>query len=80
MYMTQLNINMTPEFEALLKQYMEMNNIQHKSVAIRKAVEQAVNNPSDKKTAFHELMGAAQKAPLNPHPKFNSDDDIWEKT
>lgn len=83
MYMSQLNINMTPEFEALLRQYMEMNKILHKSEAIRRAVQRAVAADSAAKKpalTFRDLIGAALKAPLNPKPRFRTDDDLWEDT
>ena len=27
---------------------------------------------------FDSLLGMALKAPLNPNPRFKSDDDLWE--
>jgi hypothetical protein len=30
-------------------------------------------------TDFSSWLGLANKAPLNPTPRFKSDDDLWEK-
>lgn len=31
-----------------------------------------------KRTDFSSLLGAALKAPLNPNPRFKTEDDLWE--
>ncbi len=80
MYMSQLNINMTPEFEELLKRYMELNGIRHKSEAIRKPLQTAVAVDSESKETtmtLRDMLGAALRAPRNPKHRFRTDDDLW---
>ncbi len=82
MYMSQLNINMTPEFEELLRKYMEKNNIRYKSEAIRRALKQAVEETEgskEKTLTFRDLIGRGLKGKLNPNPRFRTHDDIWNK-
>jgi len=76
--MRQLNLNVTPEFERDLRQYMKRKGIANKSAAIRSAVrEAAARVRSHPGTDFRSLIGIALKAPLNPNPKFRTEDDLW---
>ncbi len=77
--MSQLNINMTPEFESDLERYMKKQGLKQKSEAIRRAVSEALERLKSKKntTDFESWYGVALKAPLNAHPRFNSEDDLW---
>ena len=79
--MPQLNINLTPQFERELKEYMERAKITQKSEAVRKAVHEATGQLRVRQQGcgFQELRGLALKGPLNPNPRFKSHDDLWEK-
>lgn len=79
MYMSQLNINMTPEFEELLRQYMEMNKIPRKSEAIRHAIAKGVKSRHEKAYDFREWITLAKKLPkVKPHHP-DDEDQLWEK-
>lgn len=79
--MGQLNINLTPEFERELTEYMKRAKITQKSEAVRKAVHEATEKlkAERRETDFSLWLGLALKAPLNPHPRFKTHDDLWEK-
>lgn len=79
LYMTQLNIHMTPEFEKRLAQLMRLRGLKTKSEAVRVAVAEAVGRAIEDSEAadFGAWRGAALRAPLNPRPRFQSDDDLW---
>lgn len=79
--MSQININVTPEFEKNLKEYMKRKGIRQKSEAIRSAVSEAAEKIKEQKKPydFSKLLGAALKAPLEPNPRFTNEDDLWEK-
>ncbi len=34
---------------------------------------------SHKTTDFKKWLGYAKKVPVNPHPRFSSDDDLWRE-
>jgi hypothetical protein len=75
--MRQLNLQVSPEFEADLQQLMKKRKLSTKSKAIRLAVREAVTKLQSEDFSFEQYIGAALKAPLNPRPKFKSDDDLW---
>lgn len=78
--MSQINIHVSPEFEANLKSYMQKKGITHKSEAIRQAMSEAVSRlkTEKRKTDFRQWRGMALKAPLNKKPRFKSDDELWD--
>ena len=78
--MTQLNINLTQDFETSLKRFMRLRGIRTKSEAIRLAVQEGVERSLERagRTSFREWLGAAVQADVNPHPRFASHDDLWE--
>lgn len=77
--MTQLNVNMTPEFEAALSRFMRMRGIRKKSDAIRIAIAEGVERGAGRagECRFSDWLGAANREPLNPSPRFPTDDEIW---
>ena len=82
MYMTQLNLHLQPEFERDLIAFMRTRGIKTKAEAVRIAVRESLararaGRPSLKRLA--RLRGAALKAPLNPEPRFSSDDSLWRR-
>ncbi len=82
MYMSQMNLNVTPEFQRDLEDYMKRKGIRQKSEAIRLALREALErlNPGRKQASpWDRLFGFGLKfGPLNPKPRFKNDDDLWE--
>jgi hypothetical protein len=77
--MGQININMTPEFEAALERLMRLRGIRSKSEAIREAVAESADRAREAAPVedFSDWIGAALRAPLNPSPRFADEDDLW---
>jgi hypothetical protein len=76
--MRQLNLNVTEEFERDLRRYMRQKGITKQSEAIRQAVREAVAKASAASHSdFRSWLGLGLKAPLNPKPRFRSEDDLW---
>jgi len=76
--MRQLNLNVTPEFERDLRQFMKKKGIKSKSDAVRQAMREAAARTETNSTFdFRALLGLGLKAPLNPKPRFKSEDDLW---
>ena len=79
MYMSQLNIHLTPQFENMIALFMRKRGIATKSEAIRVALREALERSKRPKTVdFLTWLGAAKKAPLASRPRFRSDADIWK--
>ena len=79
--MSQININVTPEFSKDLNRYMKKKGIKQKTEAIRKAVHEVAEKveASTKEGEFRHLLGIGLKAPVNPNPRFKTEDELWEK-
>jgi hypothetical protein len=77
--MSQININLTPEFEESLLKFMRIRRIKNKSDAIRIAIKEGVEweMKSQNKTDFSRWLGLGRKAPENIKKKFRSHDDLW---
>jgi hypothetical protein len=76
--MKQLNLNVTPEFERDLKLFMKRKGIKRKSDAIRTAFRELAERAKTKADCdFHSLLGIGLKAPLNPNPRFKTEDELW---
>jgi Arc/MetJ-type ribon-helix-helix transcriptional regulator len=76
--MRQININVTPEFERDLRRLIRLRKYKTQSEAIRSAVHEAAKEQSKTQhPPLRDLLGAALKAPLNPNPRFKSEDDLW---
>ena len=78
--MAQLNIHLRPAFEADLASFMKLRKIPTKSeairVAVREGVERITRSRKDR-TDFRSWSGLALGSPVNPRPRFASDDDLW---
>ena len=79
MYMSQMNLNILPEFAQALDEYMRLRKHRNKSEAIRAAVEEALQiaRREERRADFSELIGAGKIGKENPKPKFKSDNDLW---
>lgn len=76
--MRQLNLNVTPEFDRDLRRLMKRQGIVSKSDAIRLAVHEAASrSAAGALTDFRSWLGLALRGPLNPKPRFRSEDDLW---
>jgi len=77
--MPQLNLHLSPEFEQALAEFMRHRHIRTKSDAVRLAVLEAVERERRAYRApdFSQWIGLGKQAPENPHPKFQSDADLW---
>jgi len=76
--MRQLNLNVTPEFERDLRRFMREKGIAKKSDAIRQALHEAVaKGGGSSRSDFRSWLGLGLKAPLNPKPRFRSEDELW---
>ena len=76
--MKQLNLNVTPEFEADLRRYMKQRKIRTKPDAIRLALREAVERRSHETSYdFRSWLGFTLKAPLRRKPRFRSEDELW---
>ena len=78
--MPQFNMHLTPEFQKSLADYMRLRHLKTKSEAIRQAVRDALERERSRARAadFKTWLGLANRAPGNPHPRFASDDDLWD--
>lgn len=76
MSMSQLNINVTPEFERDLRALMKSRKLTRKSDAIRYAVHMAVKG-EQKRRDFEALLGALNNAAPNESPRFVNEDALW---
>jgi hypothetical protein len=76
---SQLNIHVTPGFARALERFMRLRSISNKSEAVRIAVEEAAQRESRvrRRAEFASWRGAGLQAPLNPSPRFRSEDDLW---
>lgn len=79
MYMSQFNINMTPDFEADLKRFMKVTKIAQKAEALRTALKTALLalTKGSRRTDWESLVGVARKGVQNPKPRFKNEDDLW---
>jgi hypothetical protein len=76
--MKQLNLNVTPDFDRDLRRFMKQKGITRKSDAIRLALHEAATRASASGSCdFRPWLGLGLKAPLNPKPRFRSEDDLW---
>lgn len=79
--MSQLNINMTPQFEKDIRAYMKLKSIKYKSQALRAAVADCLKAPQKQPaTDFRSWLGAANKGKQSPNPRFKTHAQLWEKS
>lgn len=78
--MGQFNMHVTPDFDQALAELMRRRRVATKSEAIRMAVLETVARLRGERSRvdFREWIGAGLAVPCNPHPRFRSDDDLWQ--
>jgi hypothetical protein len=66
--MSQINIQITPEFERRLKQYMCEHGIKRRAEAVRRALEESLGGKPRQsgKSGLRDLLGAANRYPQRP--------------
>lgn len=80
MYMGQLNIHLNERFEKAILRLMKLRGLKTKSETVRTAVEEALERAEKRSRQgenYREWLGLGIGAPLNPSPRFQSDDDLW---
>jgi hypothetical protein len=77
--MSQISVELTPELEQALAEYMKLRHIEEEAEALRTAVVEAVERERGQHRApdFSSWIGLGLRAPQNPSPRFRSDDDLW---
>ncbi len=79
--MAQLNIHLQPAFVKDLESFMELREIPTKSQAVRIAIREGVERLKRARRTrpdFRQWTGRALRSAVNPHPRFQSDDDLWD--
>lgn len=78
--MAQLNVHLTSDFERDLRRFKDLRGLPSKSeavrVAVREALEREIRQPP--RVDFRTWFGLARKAPLNPGPRFEFHDELWD--
>jgi Arc/MetJ-type ribon-helix-helix transcriptional regulator len=78
--MSRISVELTPELEQALSEYMKLRHIGEEAEAIRAAVAEAAEQARQHQAQapdFSAWIGLGLRAPLNPNPRFRSDDDLW---
>ena len=78
--MKQLNLNIKPELQKDLDEYMRRMKIAQKSEAIRRALHEVVEQLRHVSTPVNYLqwLGTGLKTPPNRHPRFKNEKSLWE--
>jgi len=71
--MSQLNLNLTPEFEDKLRRFMRVRGLKTKSEALRVALEDSLARST---IEWSQLRGSGLSECV---PRFSNDDELWEK-
>lgn len=76
--MRQINMNVTPEFQRDLEEFMTRRKLKNKSEAIRLALREAVAADSGAaETDFRSWIGMGLRVPPRRKPRFQSEDELW---
>lgn len=73
--MSRFRLNLTPEFERDLAEFMQQRNIASKAEAIRTAVRECLQAREIKPADFKKALGSVKQTVKNP--RFKTDDDLW---
>ena len=76
----QIHINLSAELESALDRFMRLRHFRTKSEAVRVAIQEGLERASHagSVSAFQAWRGLALRAPVNPTPRFPSDETPWE--
>jgi hypothetical protein len=77
--MGQHSVELTPELEEDLHRLMRLRGACSESEALLLAVREALERGSTEAMTqdFSAWIGLAKAVPVNPRPRFPSDDDLW---
>jgi hypothetical protein len=75
--MKQLNVNVTPEMERDLRQYMRKHGLDTKSDAIRLALHEAAKQAATAVCDYRSWLGLGLRAPLRNKRQFKNEDELW---
>lgn len=76
--MSQISVELNPELEHVLAEYMKLRHIETQAEAIRAALAEVVERGrSSIRPNFSRWLGLGLQAPENPAPRFRSDNDLW---
>jgi hypothetical protein len=73
----QINITVTPEFEADLRTYMERRKLTRESDAVHMALRELASSQPQTGYDYRSWIGFALAAPQNPKPLLSNEDDLW---
>ena len=78
--MSQLNMQVTRQFQIELRRLMQARGIHSKSEAIRRAVSEALERTlsAEGRVDYLAWVGMAEACGQNPSPRFKTHDDLWE--
>lgn len=77
--MSQLNIEVSPDFWEKLKKFMDLRGIANRSDAVRLAVEEALEKTNEKpKVSWKQLLGAGLVGELQPRDQWMTEDKLWD--
>ena len=76
--MSQISVDLDPELEQALAEYMKLRHIDTEAKALRAALVEVVEKERPAcRSNFSRWLGMGLRAPQNPNPRFRSDDDLW---
>lgn len=76
--MSQISVELNPELEQALAEYMKLRHIETEAEALRAALAEVVERERPRHSQdFSRWLGIGLQAPQNPQPRFRSDDDLW---
>jgi metal-responsive CopG/Arc/MetJ family transcriptional regulator len=76
--MSQISVELNPELEHALAEYMKLRHIETEAEAIRVALRELVERARPaSRSDFSRWLGLGLQVPENPAPRFHSDHDLW---
>jgi hypothetical protein len=76
--MSQINLQVKPEFEEELAKFMAARRIRTKSEAIRIAVREGLAAARRRRRVrFEDWVGLGNRSARSRKPRFRTDDDLW---
>lgn len=76
--LSQVSVELDPELEQALAEYMKLRHIDTEAEALRAALVEVVEKERPRNGPdFSRWLGMGLRAPQNPEPRFRSDNDLW---